>query len=178
MLIFTPLISLATLPQKPTAPPKPKLAPAQKPVTPTARPVTRPAQPVKPTTSTTKLDSSTLALLTTGAESHGRVVTLESTLDWRYLSKANLSFRPTSTQGQKALEAALRSAQGTLTLTRDGQARLEVTTPGKDALPRAKTLTDTKKLYAYRYDNDGKLAAITERALAPDGMEKAFTLSP
>ena len=64
------------------------------------------------------------------------------------------------------LEAALHSAQGTLTFTKDDQARLEVTTPGKDALPRAKTLTDTKKLYAYRYDNDGKLAATTERAFA------------
>ena len=69
------------------------------------------------------------------------MVVLETRLDWRYLSKGNLSLRPTSIQGQKALEAALRSAQGTLTLTKDGQARLEVTTPGKDALPRAKTLT-------------------------------------
>ena len=156
---------LVSLPQKPTTPPKPKPAPAQKPVTPTARPVTRPAEPAKPTTST-KLDSSALALLTAGAESHKRVAALESTLDWRYVSKANLSARPTSAQGQKALEAALRSAQGTLILTKDGQARLEVTTPGKDALPRAKTLTDTKKLYAYRDDNDGELAALTERAFA------------
>ena len=102
-------------------------------------------------------------MLVSGAESHKRVVSLESTLDWRNLSKANLALRPTSAQGQKALEGALRSAQGTLTLTKDGQARLEVTTPGRDALPRAKTLTDTKKLYAYRYDMDGKLAAVTER---------------
>ncbi|WP_395145645.1 hypothetical protein [Armatimonas sp.] len=70
---------------------------------------------------------------------------LESTLDWRYRPKANLITRPTSTQGQKALEGALHSAQG--------------------------TLTDTKTLYAYRYDNDGKLTTATVRALAPDGQE-------
>ncbi|WP_395146469.1 hypothetical protein [Armatimonas sp.] len=169
MLTLLPLISLVTLPQKPTTSLKTKLAPAQN--------VTPIACPVEPAKSTTKLDSSALALLSSGAESHKRVAMLESTLDWRYLSKANLSARPTSAQGQKALEAALRTAQATLTLTKDGQARLDVTTPGKDALPRAKTFTDTKKLYGYRYDNDGKLAAITERALAPNGQEKALTLS-
>ena len=163
MPALLPSISLVTLLQKPTAPPKPKPAPVQKPVTPTARPVTRPAEPDKATTPTTKTDSSALALLATGAEAYSKLTSLEAALDWRYLSKANLAARPTSAQGQKNLDAALRSAQGTLTLTKDGQARLEVTTPGKDALPRAKTLTDTKKLYAYRYDMDGKLAAVTER---------------
>ncbi len=163
MITLLPLVSLITFSQK-LMPPKPKPAPAQKPVTPTARPATRPAEPTQPNTHIIKTDSSALPLLASGAESHKRMTMLESTLDWRYLSKANLSFHPTSTSGQKALDAALRSAQGTLTLTKDGQARLEVTTPGKDALPRATTLTDTKKLYTFRYDNDGKLAATTERA--------------
>ena len=72
---------------------------------------------------TAKSDSYALALLTAGAESHGRVASLEGTLDWRYLSKANLSFRPTSVQGQKALEAALRTAQGMLTI--DGRKRVK-----------------------------------------------------
>ena len=172
-----PLPSLVAFPQKPTAPPKPNPAPSQKPVTPTQRSIPRPGDPAKPTAPTTKADSSALVLLVAGADAHGKVTSILTTLEWRYLSKANLSLRPTSAQGQRALDAALRSAQGTLTLTRDGQARLDVGAPGKDTLPRASTLTDTKKLYAYRYDSDGKLAAITERALAPEGMEKALTQS-
>jgi hypothetical protein len=146
MLTLLPLVSLVTLPQKPTAPPKPKPAPAQRPVTPTARPVTRPAEPAKPTTAITRTDSSALVLFTTGAEAYSKLTSLEAALDWRYLSKANLAARPTSAQGQKALETALRSAQGTLILTKEGQARLEVTTPGKDALPRAKTLTREREI--------------------------------
>ncbi|WP_395090768.1 hypothetical protein [Armatimonas sp.] len=164
---FIYLVLLVTFHQKPTAPPKPKPAPSQKPVAPTFRQVTRPAEPAKPTNSTAKPDSFALSLLASGAESHKRVAMLESTLDWRYLSKANLSFRPTSALGQKALEATLRSAQATLTLTKDGQARLGVTTPGKDPLPRATTIADTKTLFAVRYDTDGKPTSATERALAP-----------
>jgi outer membrane lipoprotein-sorting protein len=178
MLTLLPLVSLVTLPQKPTAPPKPKPAPAQKPVAPTARPVTRPAEPAKPTTPITRTDSSALALLTTGAEAYSKLTSLEAALDWRYLGKANLSARPTSLQGQKALEAALRSAQATLTLTKDGQARLDVSAPGKDTLPRATTVTDRKQLYVLRYDNEGKLTAATERALAQGGQEKAFAANP
>ncbi|WP_394793927.1 hypothetical protein [Armatimonas sp.] len=164
MLVSLPLVSLITF--------------SQNSVTPTVRLVTRSVESDKPTDLPTNTDSAALNLLISGAEEHRKLTSLETTLDWRYLSKANLSLRLTSAQGQKALKAFLRTAQGTLTLTKNGQARLEVTTPGNDPLRRATTVTDTKKLYTFRYDNDGKLAAITERALAPDGMERALTLSP
>ena len=83
MLTLLQLVSLITLPQKPTAPPKPKPASLQNPVT--------------PTTPTTKADTSMLTLLIAGADANRMLASLEATLDWRYLGKANLSLRPTST---------------------------------------------------------------------------------
>ena len=146
MLTLFPLVSLALPSQKQATPPKPKPAPAQKAVTPTTRPTPpRPTEPVKqptqPGSPNLKSDPAALGLLTSSADSHRKLTSLQTTLDWRYLSKANLAFRPISAQGQKALEGALRSAQGTLTLTRDGQARLEVTTPGKDARSEGRLLS-------------------------------------